>query len=134
MAHKGFPKAQTVIELMQDLCTDPRSRNPEADKPKILTPDMIKWNKDRINKYLKGLKVIYEIPGIPSSQRTHRVNELGPSPRDHKFTSDNKTYSIEQYFMQEKHYKIREPNLPSLWIGTREKHIYVPVEVNSILN
>ncbi|XP_076229026.1 protein argonaute-2-like [Nomia melanderi] len=132
VAHKGFPTPQSIIDLLKDLCK--RYKN---DQPlRTITEDDIKRNADTINKFLKGLKIQYEIPGQPNSKRTYRVNELGVSARNHKFKTDNgELWSVEKYFSQQKRYTLKQAELPCLWVGSRnnDRKIYLPMELCTIV-
>lgn len=92
--------------------------------------------KDKLEKFLKGVKVSYEIPNLVNSKRTYRINGFGPCPNsNYKFESDKKLFTIINYFLEQKKYKIKYPNLPSLWVGAtnREQKIYLPSEVRKSL-
>ncbi|XP_076684967.1 argonaute 2 isoform X5 [Andrena cerasifolii] len=131
VAHKGFPTPQSVMNLMRELCQNPRS-NTESR----LSPDEVKYNSAKIMKFLKGLKIQYEIPGQPNTKRTYRVNELVDCPRKNKFSLDNGTLStVEDYFSQTKKYRLQFPDLPCLWVGSRtnQKKIHLPVELCTIV-
>ncbi|KAK2585444.1 hypothetical protein KPH14_010107 [Odynerus spinipes] len=126
VAHKGFPKAQGVIEVMKELC----SCGPERD----ITANDVNRNKITIEKFLKKLKVHYEIPNVPSSKRTQEVNGLVDCPRNYTFSrSDGTKCTIEEYFRIDKRYSIRYPLLPCLWIGPKNKKICVPPELCKII-
>lgn len=145
VAHKGFPTSQNVINLMIEF-TRARNENEltsaEVDNPR---------NRERIEKFLKGLKVTYQIPkqqdskqqsttkqqSTAGTKRTYRVNGLGPKANAHKFNCGKKEEkdirTIESYFAAKKNYKLRHPDLPCLWVGamSREERIYLPAEVCS---
>lgn len=96
-----------------------------------LTPKVVEQNLFNINKFLKGLKIQYELPGQPTTKRTYRVNKLVNSARENKFCLEDQTlYSVEQYFLQIKKYTIKYPTLPCLWVGSQKNSIYLPAEVN----
>ncbi|XP_046490379.1 protein argonaute-2 [Neodiprion pinetum] len=122
VAHKGFPKAINIVEYMREICG---SR---------FSPKDVEYNKINIAKQLKGLKVIYEIPGHPTSKRTQRINDLMQSAVNSIFTLDNgsKT-SVYDYFRKEKNYTIKNPELPCVWVGGRNRQIYVPAELCTIV-
>ncbi|KAG7199076.1 hypothetical protein KM043_017975 [Ampulex compressa] len=136
VAHKAFPKCQSVIDLMIELCENPRDRRYGGgdSRPANLNLELVERNSEKIAKYLKGLKVQYMIPNIPTSKRTHRVNGLVECAATHKFAgSDGKTFTIEQYFAQEKQYKIKYPRLKCLWVGPMDKKVYIPAELCTIV-
>ncbi|XP_031771668.1 protein argonaute-2 isoform X2 [Apis florea] len=123
VAHKGFPKSQSVIDLMKELCN-----------VQDLTPKVVEQNLFNINKFLKGLKIQYELPGQPTTKRTYRVNKLVNSARENKFRLEDQTlYSVEQYFLQIKKYTIKYPTLPCLWVGSQKNSIYLPAELCTII-
>ncbi|XP_014218616.1 protein argonaute-4 isoform X2 [Copidosoma floridanum] len=96
-----------------------------------LTPDLVHRYRDDIVKFLKGLKVTIQVPG--QDQRTQRVNDLVKSPRDNIFERDGNKITVERYYAMEKKYKIQYPTLPCLWVGSRDKLIYVPPEICTIV-
>lgn len=113
---------------MKDVCKGYRDSRPLE----TLTKSDVTRNAEKINKFLKGLKVQYEIPGQPNSKRTYRVNELAESARNHKFKIDTgELFSVEKYFTQQKKYSLQYPELPCLWVGSRnnDRKIYLPIEV-----
>lgn len=111
---------------MRELCQDPRS----GEMPD-LTPRIIKYNQDKITRFLKGLKVQYELQDQPASKRIYVVNGLVSCARENRFTlKDGSTSTVEQYFLQTKRYRIRYPELPCLWVGSKNSKIHVPAEVN----
>lgn len=113
---------------MKEFCKNPRS----DELPAEITAADVKRNEDKIVKFLKGLKVQYELPGQPTTKRTYHVNGLVPSPRNNKFyLSDGTSCTVEQYFLKTKKYKIIHYDLPCLWVGSRSTNIHVPPEVNT---
>ncbi|KAJ1524220.1 hypothetical protein ONE63_010740 [Megalurothrips usitatus] len=119
VAHKGFPKAQYLIDMLAEF--DFRARSPEEV--------MQRYERD-IERHLKGLKVEYEIPGVESSKRTYRVNGFRRDALKERFqTKDGKTFTIGEYFAKEKRYNLKYPYLPVLHVGAREKEILVPMEL-----
>ncbi|XP_072745126.1 protein argonaute-3 [Anoplolepis gracilipes] len=126
VSHKGFPTSQPVTCLMAELT---RARDP--------TPEEVnkRWNREKIEKYLKGLKVIYQIPNQPRTKRTYRLNGLGPNSVEHQFDCEGTMITVADYFMQRKNYKLRYPYLPCLWAGAtnRPEKIYLPAELCTIV-
>lgn len=125
VAHKAFPKSISVIEAMKDLCADRR-----AGPPRELTADMVSQNLDKITKYLKGLKVVFQLPNKPSTRRTVGVNGLDKPADAAVFTLDNgQQCTVANYFSGSKQYRLQYPKLPCLWVGSRQKHVLLPPEV-----
>lgn len=126
VAHKAFPICQQVTELIMELY-----RFQEQD---LKSPNVRSW--DDLSRYIKTLKVQYEIPGQPTSKRVYRVNGLGRSPKEEKFTPENKPpTTILNYFRIEKNYGLKYPDLPCLWVGnpTRKPPILLPAELCTIM-
>ncbi|CAK9802566.1 Protein argonaute-2 [Anthophora quadrimaculata] len=123
VVHKGFPTEQSVIELMKQLCGNVQN----------VTSRDVERNYIKINKFLKGLKIQYEIPGQTQTKRTYRVNGLVECPRNNEFRLEDKSLcTVEQYFAQTKKYKIQYPDLPCLWVGSLNNKIYLPAELCKI--
>ncbi|KAL6425221.1 hypothetical protein ACFW04_009460 [Cataglyphis niger] len=128
VVHKGFPTSQSVIDLMVEL-TRPRGDLTAADVND-------RRNRNKIERFLKGLKVTYQIPGQSNTKRTYRLNGLGPSAIQHQFPYEGSRITIVTYFAQAKKYKLRYPNLPCLWAGAtnRAEKIYLPAELCTIVS
>jgi hypothetical protein len=138
VAHKGFPSPKNVVEIMaefkerdhQDRQGTSKSTTSPGHLPHFTTEEL-----DKIGKFLKGLKVAYQIPRQERTKRTYRLNGLGPSANKHKFDCNNKLITITEYFEQHKKYKLNYPELPCLWAGAmdRQEKIYLPAEVRKPL-
>ncbi|XP_050459784.1 protein argonaute-2-like isoform X2 [Cataglyphis hispanica] len=128
VVHKGFPTSQSVIDLMVEL-TRSRGSLTAADVND-------RRNRDKIEKFLKGLKVTYQIPGQSNTKRTYRLNGLGPNAIQHQFPYEGSRITIVTYFAQAKKYKLRYPDLPCLWVGAtnRAEKIYLPAELCTIVS
>lgn len=108
---------------MRELCCDPRNN-------RDITADDVSRGRRELQTFLKGLKVTYEIPGIPSSRRTMGVNDLGKSSKEATFElQDGSVTTVQNYYAREKRYKVRYPDLPTLWVGSKNKLVLIPVEV-----
>ena len=53
----------------------------------------------------------------------------GPASKE-KFECDGKMVTVQQYFETKLKMKLKFPNLPCVWVGSREKNNLVPMEVN----
>ena len=78
-----------------------------------------------LNKDLKGLKIRYELPN--GSKREYRCNEVMNLSASKLIVPDLKV-SVEQYFFDTYKKKLKYPHLPCLWLGARNKTIYIPLE------
>ncbi|KAG8228778.1 Argonaute-2 [Ladona fulva] len=118
VAHKGFPKKQKCLDVLKELC----GRMDNLDRR-----DQI-----RIEKYLKGLKVEYEIPSFPNSKRTYKVNGLRQPANKESFMHEGKKMTIEQYYAQVKKYRLQYPLLPCLHLGSPQRTMYMPMELCTV--
>lgn len=122
VVHKGFPTSQNVIDLMAKFVYGDNAR------PPVDPLDLGQRHKESISKFLKRLKVSYKIPNMNSSKRTWIVNELYPATAREYFIEDAKM-TVFDYFKSEKHYDIKNPDLPLVWVGPKERKILLPAEV-----
>lgn len=53
----------------------------------------------------------------------------GPANKE-KFECDGKMVTVQQFFEAKLKMKLKFPNLPCVWVGSREKNNLVPMEVN----
>jgi len=88
--------------------------------------------REQIEKYLKQLKVCYEIPNIPHSKRIYRVNGLGKPAARHEFKHGDEFITVANYFAHYKNYRLNYPAMPVLCVGSmqnRSEPIALPPEV-----
>jgi len=52
----------------------------------------------------------------------------GPANKE-KFDCEGKMVTVQQYFEKKLGKKLQHPNLPCVWVGSREKRNLVPMEV-----
>jgi len=96
------------------------SRKGPVDFTKGLTQDQVR----DLEKDLKGMKVRYELPN--GSKRGYRVLKV-LEPASKLIIPDLKV-TVLQYFKNQYKKTLQFPNMPCLWLGSREKTIYIPVE------
>ena len=77
-----------------------------------------------IERDLKGLKVKYTLPD--GRKREYRCNEVMDSAN--KLIIPDLKKTVEQYFVDEHKKKLQHPHLPCLWLGSKNKTIYIPLE------
>lgn len=127
VAHKGFPKAQSMIDVLRTFEFDPAKPVEEQRRGNIIG----------LRNFLKGLRVVAKIGGDQSSNCIRRefiCNDVVDPPYKKNFTftdkdGANKTMSVAEYFVKEKSCKLLYPNLNCLWVGAREKTIFYPMEL-----
>lgn len=121
VAHKGFPKAQNVVDAMNEICGSPREGN-----------ELHYTQKEDFMRFIRGLKVEYMLPNNPSSKRTYRVNNIAECPAKLRFKlENNRQVTVQDYFLHKKNVTLKHPYLPCLHVGsmTRETPIYLPSEL-----
>jgi eukaryotic translation initiation factor 2C len=126
VAHKGFPSARNVVEIIVDVC-----RLRHEDLQKGLTD---RQKADFLN-YIRGLKIDYMLKNIPTSKRTYKVNGITKSAVEQFFELDDKrSISVAEYYARQKKTTLLYPHLPCLHVGSvnRLNPIYVPAELCSV--
>ena len=79
---------------------------------------------DILRRDLKGLKLRYVFPN--GQKREYRVNDI-MGPANQLMIPDLKK-TVADYFLEHHKYKLKYPHLPCLWLGSRNKTIYIPME------
>lgn len=127
MAHKGFPKNQNVFHAISEIIN-------VKGQP---TYDNVMSKRMKINNCLKGLRVQMKFNVEKRSKQI--VHGLIKENSENYFfeeevEGEKRKMNVLTYFACIKKYKIKYPNLPLLWIGKKEKNIYVPMEVSAHFN
>ncbi|XP_054263153.1 protein argonaute-2-like [Macrosteles quadrilineatus] len=132
VAHKAFPEERVVSDVM---CEFIKGYN----KPH---PSELSYSEDELENFknfMKGLRVLYFIPGVPNSRRKRTVVGVKPPPNQKSFLykrndSDPGTMmKIDQYFQQVKGYRLQFPNLPCLHVGDPKGDICLPPELCTVV-
>ncbi|KAK4880334.1 hypothetical protein RN001_008480 [Aquatica leii] len=126
VSHKAFPKEIHVLDAIQEVC----------DRYYQLTAPLERENFEVVNKFLRNLKVIYEIPGQPSSRRIMRINELDRPAAQARFKNENNIeMTVADYFQRIKNVKLKFAHLPCLWVGSKQRdpRILLPPEFCTIV-
>lgn len=120
VAHKGFPAPNPLIEVVIQISG--------GDKNVITRPlsaDAVK----NLTKYLKGLKVEYEIYNQPHTRRTYKFVKVKDSCDRQRFKlNSGEEITVGEYFHREKKVKLRFPYMPCIQVGNEKKEIYLPIE------
>nr|XP_049696240.1 protein argonaute-2 [Helicoverpa armigera]XP_049696241.1 protein argonaute-2 [Helicoverpa armigera] len=126
VAHKGFPKHQSVLDaLVKDFGLDP-TRNVDHQR-----------GGEQFSNFVKGLKVVATLVGnTPSAghRREFVCNGMVGPPDELTFTitePDGRTRktTVGEYFARDKKYRLKFPKLNCLWVGSRDRCIYFPIEL-----
>nr|WJM99327.1 AGO2 protein 2097 [Hypothenemus hampei] len=130
VAHKAFPKAINIVDCLADLLSTGR----QQVRPQDLT-SLGEYEKEKLSKFLKTLRIIYEIPGQPASKKSYRVNGLGVAASQSSFIHEGKNITVVEYFARIKNFRLRYPNLPTVWVGNlqRKDKILLPLELCTIV-
>ncbi|CAH2076758.1 unnamed protein product, partial [Iphiclides podalirius] len=134
VAHKGFPKKQSMIDaLVNDFRLDPH-RSFEQQRQQM-------WAIEKFNEFIKGLRVLAVI-GADTSTKGHKrefiCNGVVDPPHKLKFPMTGPdgrqtTMTVADYFKKEKNYTLKFPNLNCMWVGPRNKNIYFPMELLEVV-
>ncbi|XP_060537315.1 protein argonaute-2-like isoform X2 [Cylas formicarius] len=130
VAHKAFPKAIRAIDALGELLSTGR-QEVRVDNLRGLD----RYQTETLDKFIKTLRINYEIPGHPGTKRGYRVNGTDKPPSMAKFKHQERTMTIEEYFRTVKNYKLRYPDLPTLWVGSHQRadKILLPLELCTIV-
>lgn len=120
IAHKGFPMSMSVIEAVKSL----RDYRQDSELGRYGEADLLAK--------LKGLQLVYQLPGQPGSRKQMKFNGLKQTAERQTFSlEDGRKLTVQEYFA-EKNMKLQFPKLPCLHIGSSIKTIYVPAEFCTI--
>lgn len=118
VAHKAFPSAIRVLDVLASF-----------DRDRRIPSRLSEWQEKQLNEYLKMLSIGYRTnPSEP--YKTFGYNGLKQSARDALFVdSDGTKMSVLQYFERKKGIKLNYPELPCLWVGSKVRNVYLPLEL-----
>ncbi|XP_076257754.1 protein argonaute-2-like isoform X5 [Rhynchophorus ferrugineus] len=130
VAFKAFYKSIPVIDALLELFVTRNSQPRVSDLAQLQ-----EYQVANANKYLRMLRIQYELPNFPGSRKFYRVNRLFSSASSHRFDCQGQTITIQQYFSQHKNYPIRYPDIPLLHVGdpNRADKILIPMELCTIV-
>lgn len=118
--HKAFPSKLPVLELLRTF--DYRTKQ-MSDIPKYLD----QRGKEKLREQLQMLSIGYQLnPRDPP--KTYGFNGVGEEASRAKFEYNGRQITIKDYFEREKRIPLRYPDLPVLWVGSKVKKTYVPIE------
>ncbi|KAL0831464.1 hypothetical protein ABMA28_002265 [Loxostege sticticalis] len=128
VAHKGFPKQQPMIQALQEFRLNPQR---SLDKQNVFAVENFKG-------FIRGLRVVASIGGDNSSRGQKRefiCNGVSAHSATREYfmmedASGKKTrMSVAEYFSRIKNVRLQYPDLNCVWVGSREKTIYYPMEL-----
>ncbi|XP_065346670.1 protein argonaute-2-like [Cloeon dipterum] len=141
VAHKGFPREQSVRDLVADLGTNNKWNRRQRYNPEREYQYGSRHSgkiDGQLRNYLKGLKVEYKIPHLANSKRVYRVNDVVQAPSRQRFYLDTpngqkRQVTVAEYYKTEKRYEIRHPHWPCLHVGSKDRNIFVPMELCKVM-
>lgn len=121
VAHKAFPSAISVYDVVATLFKDNRSGN--------VPTQLNDWQKTTLHEYLKMLSIAYRVrPNEPA--KTFGYNGLKESPRQARFVDEKGVnMTVLEYFERVKNTRLRFPDLPCLHVGSKIRNVYLPLEL-----
>ena len=114
--HKAFPSSMPLLDFVSSLTRDGR-----------IPRDLDGRQMFSLESHLKMLSIGYRLsPNDPV--KTYGFNRL-IKPNEATFKDENnRTMTVADYFRMKKGINLRYPNMPYLWVGSRNKNIYLPLE------
>lgn len=121
VAHKAFPQPLHVMDVIAGSCRGGLTESTTLDN----------WVTTILLKHLKGLRVIYKMPGSDASKKSYKFLDLAHNSKQEMFVSDGRTISVYDYF-RSRNYTIKYPKLPCLKVGSSLRSISLPPELCEI--
>lgn len=120
IAHKAFPRAIPLVDLLRDMRCDPARgldmRTMEA-----------------LRNQLRGLRICFVRPNAPDSLRSYRFLDLGETAAKHQFADDTgKRMTVQAYFLAKHKLALKFPMLPCVRTNPADKGIHLPMEFCSV--
>lgn len=120
IAHKAFPRPIPMLDLLSSMRCDP---NRQID-PRSL---------EALRTHMRGLRISYVVPGHPKTLKSYKFNDFRDPPSQHKFKNDKEQMVTITAYMQTTYgVKLRFEHLPTVWVGSPDRKIYLPMEFCSI--
>jgi hypothetical protein len=109
-----------LIEVVKEICND-------TFHVGSATGAMSKLQVEEMDYFLKGMKVKYRRK-CKEPFTTFTVVGLKGTASEVKFLYKEEELSVQKYFRTKLGVELEHPELPTLWVGSKEKTIYLPVE------
>ena len=149
----GWKNGEILLTLNVDTANKPATRNLHLTKetaagkgdsyfhevlaggrksrPVDLAKGLNEDQRKTLSKDLEGLKVRYELPCAEGGliKRQYKVLELRrKSAKEEMFNVEGRKMSVAEYFKEHHKVDLKLPGLPCLWVGSRDRTIFLPVE------
>mgnify|MGYP005983574317 CR=1 FL=1 len=125
VAHKAFTNSTSIIDLIKEMFS---TKYKPVQAQDLQNNGLQKWQIEPLTEYLKGLRVVYQIPNQCGSKKIYKVNGFANIPSQEKFQFEDQVLTVEHYFKRKWHCTLKYPKLPTLWVGNEKKRICVPME------
>jgi hypothetical protein len=109
------PLLQTVRGIISRMYRPPKS-----------TDVITEAEKNEVSYFLTGMKLRYQRRS-GARYKTYRVVGLKDCPSKTTFMRKGEEITVEEYFTTVLGLTVREPEMPTVWLGTKNKTIYVPI-------
>ncbi|XP_013179888.1 PREDICTED: protein argonaute-2-like [Papilio xuthus] len=133
VAHKGFPKHQSMIQAFtNDFRLDPTRSLEQQRNPR---------NVELFHEYIRGLRVTAVIgadTSVKGQRREFICNRVVDPPGRLQFNMTHpdgraEKLSVLEYFRRDKKYRLKYPDLNCVWVGPANKSLYFPMELLEIV-
>lgn len=121
VAHKAFPSPMHLLDIVRGINGNLRIADGNLNTP--LRPNVAAI----LERHLRGLRIIYELPGQDASIKGYKFMGLCETPDRELFESDGRRISVLAYF-QSRSRPIRFPLLPCIKVGNAVRNISLPME------
>jgi eukaryotic translation initiation factor 2C len=115
--HKAFPSSISLLDYINEF----------VGRNRGIPNSLQKYEIRQLKEFLKMLTIGYRVTKNEPI-KTYGFNDL-IEPQDATFTDDNgRKMSVAQYFQQVRGIRLRYPDLPYLWVGSKTRNVYLPLE------
>lgn len=126
VSHKAFPSAMNLVQIVDEMYSVNRFARGNVNS------QIDRGIAEQLEKHLRGLRIIYEVPGNKASKKSYKFLKLGQTVDRESFSIDGKSTTVANYFAHTKNVKLRYPNLPCIKCGSTIKEVVLPLEFCSV--
>lgn len=122
IANKAFPTPMNVINIVDELYK--QNRNARGDRRSPLDRGIA----DQLHRHMRGLRIIYDMPGNQASAKSYKYLQLGEMPSREFFTNNDGARISVLDHMRQRNFTIQYENLPCIQVGNMVKKVSLPME------
>lgn len=128
--HKAFPSAMPLLQYIKENLLQQNRGYRDNNAPPPQMPNSLDYYQTKtLEEHLKMLTIAYR---FNNEVKTYGFNSL-IEPKKAVFKDDNGvTKTVAEYYQQQKKYRLQYPGMPYLWVGSRNKNVYLPLELCEI--